>query len=307
MNLNHLYYFQTLAKLRTFSEAAEQLYITQPSLSMAIQALERELGKELFVRSRNLVSLTDEGKVFLKYVQNSLETLELGKLAVNDYESPASGDIRFIVDRFNIAEFIRKFRASANCSLITTSLSQTVFTDVESAFLNGSYDFAFNSIAPASKDVEGIAIPDNYLVLCVPLDHRYAKLKSIDLRDVDWNQRVIIHYDSKTPTVRRVYSALEQVGYDLHRASCIVRSTFHLADLVESGFGIGITINFEKLNYFSLSAIPITFPETHGFTYFYRKKDKPLSSASAAFWKFICTHFTNYRSGTEATFGQGSE
>ena len=48
MNLNHLQYFRVLAKLEHYTQAAEQLSITQPSLSHAIASLEKDLGTSLF-------------------------------------------------------------------------------------------------------------------------------------------------------------------------------------------------------------------------------------------------------------------
>lgn len=48
MNLNTLYYFKVLAQLQHYSQAAELLYISQPSLSHAISALEKDLGVPLF-------------------------------------------------------------------------------------------------------------------------------------------------------------------------------------------------------------------------------------------------------------------
>ncbi|WP_241428017.1 LysR family transcriptional regulator [Clostridium saccharobutylicum] len=48
MNLNQLYYFKKLAQLQHFTQAAKELYITQPTLSGSISSLEEELGVELF-------------------------------------------------------------------------------------------------------------------------------------------------------------------------------------------------------------------------------------------------------------------
>ena len=56
MNLYHLRYFVTLAKLEHYTKAAEELCITQPSLSHAISLLEKELGVTLFQKEgRNIV------------------------------------------------------------------------------------------------------------------------------------------------------------------------------------------------------------------------------------------------------------
>lgn len=78
MNLNHLQYFVKLAHLEHYTKAAKDLDITQPSLSHAISSLEEELGTKLFEKQGRNVSLTKYGKIFLKYVEKSLDYLQEG-------------------------------------------------------------------------------------------------------------------------------------------------------------------------------------------------------------------------------------
>ncbi len=68
MELRLLRYFLTVAKEQSFTKAAEQLYITQPTLSRQMAAFEEKLGVTLFIRSGKKVSLTDEG-ILLKRIE----------------------------------------------------------------------------------------------------------------------------------------------------------------------------------------------------------------------------------------------
>ena len=61
MELRLLRYFSTVAKEQSFTKAAEQLHITQPTLSRQLAAFEKELGIDLFLRNGKKISLTDEG------------------------------------------------------------------------------------------------------------------------------------------------------------------------------------------------------------------------------------------------------
>lgn len=76
MNLKHLEFFITLAKTEHMAKAAELLGISQPSLSYAINNLEDELGAPLFEKDGRNIKLTNYGKIYLAYVQNSLNTLK---------------------------------------------------------------------------------------------------------------------------------------------------------------------------------------------------------------------------------------
>ena len=66
MELRLLRYFLTVAKEQSFTKAAEQLHITQPTLSRQMAAFEEDLGVTLFIRSGKKISLTDEGNSIKK-------------------------------------------------------------------------------------------------------------------------------------------------------------------------------------------------------------------------------------------------
>ena len=78
MNLQHLYYFQTLADELHYHRASEKLYISQPSLTYAIKELEKELNTKLFVKKGKNIQLTNDGKLFLEHVNLSLKILDDG-------------------------------------------------------------------------------------------------------------------------------------------------------------------------------------------------------------------------------------
>ena len=76
MNLLYLKYFHTLATCKSMTEAAERLYISQPSLSKAIRKLSEELGYPLFTTVNRRLVLTESGKVLLSYSEEILDTLD---------------------------------------------------------------------------------------------------------------------------------------------------------------------------------------------------------------------------------------
>ena len=76
MNLQQYRYVQTIAKVGSFSQAAKELFVTQPSLSSSIKELESELDVQLFHRSKSGTCLTEAGSDFLIYAKRILAQVE---------------------------------------------------------------------------------------------------------------------------------------------------------------------------------------------------------------------------------------
>ena len=76
MKIEVLQYFTVLAESRSISEAAQKLYIAQPSLTKSLQMFEEELGFRLFERSRGGITLTPEGKKILPQAKKMVEYYE---------------------------------------------------------------------------------------------------------------------------------------------------------------------------------------------------------------------------------------
>ena len=94
MELSQLHYFRVTARLEHFTRAAEQLHITQPSLSKAIANLESELGAPLFDREGKRVRLNAYGQAFLTQVEPLLDQAEEAIFMVRDMRQGERGQVR---------------------------------------------------------------------------------------------------------------------------------------------------------------------------------------------------------------------
>ncbi len=117
MEFHQLEYFLALEKYLSFSEAAESICISQPTLSYQIKKLEKELGTELFIRSTRNVQLTPAGAEFLKYAKRILLDIQTSKSVMLDHTNLTKGSIRIGALRLItnlgitsiIADFIKKY------------------------------------------------------------------------------------------------------------------------------------------------------------------------------------------------------
>lgn len=93
MELRELKYFLAIAREQSISKAAEFLYITQPSLSRQMQNLEKEIGKQLFVRGNKKITLTETGILLRKRAEEMLYLYEKTTAEISAPQSQISGEI----------------------------------------------------------------------------------------------------------------------------------------------------------------------------------------------------------------------
>lgn len=91
MFLNQIEAFVNVVKYKSFSMAAKALFLSQPTISSNIKALENELGIQLIVRTTKDVVLSDAGKVFYEYALELLHTRDVAIQKIQDYTHDISG------------------------------------------------------------------------------------------------------------------------------------------------------------------------------------------------------------------------
>lgn len=94
VNLEWYRIFLQTAKHGNLTKAAQQLHITQPSVSYAIKQMEESLGLKLFHRMSKGVSLTEEGRALLVYVEQSFSLLDAGQHYIREMKQLHEGELR---------------------------------------------------------------------------------------------------------------------------------------------------------------------------------------------------------------------
>ena len=94
MNWNQLQYIVTTAQEKSITKAAGKLFISQPSLTLSIQNLEKELGVVLFERSRGAMTLTYAGRLYYAWALNTLHSREQLDARIGDIKDEHSPLIR---------------------------------------------------------------------------------------------------------------------------------------------------------------------------------------------------------------------
>ncbi len=188
MNLQHLYYFRTLAEVQSYTKAASKLLVTQPSLSHAISDLEDELGIPLFNRTSRQVTLTRYGEIFLEYVEQALNTLDEGRSKLEDYISPESGTVSLYYVS-SVAPFISYLvteflKANPTSTHITFQFLSPSNLEMRDALRKGDADLGLGLPCDGEEGLKTRHIAYHELELIVPADHPLAGRNSVDLRDI---------------------------------------------------------------------------------------------------------------------------
>ena len=113
MDLSQIKQFRVIARTESISKAAEQLFISQPSLSQTLKRLENEVGTPLFERHGRRIKLNGAGKIFLKCCDEITAALDNAEKALSEYTGSRKTEIKILVDSsslmlLEVAEKMRK-------------------------------------------------------------------------------------------------------------------------------------------------------------------------------------------------------
>ncbi|MBQ9828165.1 MAG: LysR family transcriptional regulator [Lachnospiraceae bacterium] len=190
MNWQHLNYFRAVAETQSFTQSAKDLYCTPSTLSKAISALEEELGFPLFVKSGRNSVLTENGRIFKKYVDKSLALIEEGITEIRAQTQGASGSFRvtgiYTVCLHYLPEKIKQFlEIYPN---IQVTIHRNFSVDVLDMVINNKYDIGFCADFD-TKDwryygIESRKIDEQEMVFVVSKEHPLADRGFITLDDI---------------------------------------------------------------------------------------------------------------------------
>lgn len=105
--------FCKVAKSKSFSEAAKDLYMTQPAVSQAMMQLERELDTRLFTRTPKGVSLTNEGSLLFEYANSAMNLIQVGEEKILEFKNLTTGELKIgvgdTISRYFLLPYLEAF------------------------------------------------------------------------------------------------------------------------------------------------------------------------------------------------------
>ena len=185
MDLGQLEAFVQVANQRSFSRAAEALFLTQPSVTARIQALERDLGERLFERSGRGVRLTEVGACFLPHAERVLQVLHSGREAIDSLRNLQSGTLILAsattVSTYVLPGLLKEFRSrfprvevSVRTGRSEQVLQMLLGDEAQVGLVRAVYH----------QDVETRGLVEDELVLVCNADHHLAASDGITIEQL---------------------------------------------------------------------------------------------------------------------------
>lgn len=185
VQFHQLRYFVAVAELRHFTRAAERTRVAQPSLSQQIRSLERELGAELFHRTRGNIALTDAGAALLPLARRILADAESARLAVQETVQLRRGRVRLgappSLCTSLVPDVLRAYRSRhPGVELV---VREDGSRDLVRTLTAGELDLAL-IITPQAGEAPGLAVTellyeDLVLVSATPMRRRRARIEDL--------------------------------------------------------------------------------------------------------------------------------
>lgn len=288
ISLLQLQYFQAVARTGNLTRAAQELYISQTTLSAMLTKLEHELGAQLFDRRKSRIYLNAYGAAFLAHVNVALGALSQGQQEIIQMLERESETLSLCTSSEHTWE--------DTILLFSTEYPEihiAHYHDQMSLFVERIMNHQFDFIITGEDDIQSEAldhriIRNRSLCLCLPLSHPMASLESISLSELGDMPMVNLTHD--TPFQQFVNKLFERAG--ISPPSMIECGYLMRARFTSQGLGAAI-INDIKVcrdNFPNHAFIPISDEFAHRNMVLYWRRNRKFTPAMQMFYDFLLAH-----------------
>lgn len=284
MDFDQLETFLEVARLSSFSRAAERRFRTQPAISAQIRALEEEVGAKLLDRSGGKVAITAAGKVFQKYAEETLEQRRVVLIALAEMQRIPRGEIVVAANEGTCLHILPEVFADFKRQYpnVGVNVKRLEHNKILEAIIENSCDFGVVSMPVNDKRLTVVQIHRDELVVITPPDHPLAGHRKAALAEV-------VEFPLLLPKVGRTRDALEALFHE-RRLKPAVSMELDSSELLKRFVAVGVGVGFiprsnvmEDLRAKVLAAVTLADASIQRDLALVFRKDKALSRAALAF------------------------
>lgn len=300
MDFRQLESLVAIVKHGSFTKAAEELFLTQPTLTGHIRSLENKLGTVLLNRCGKEVTLTEAGQILYKYAVDMLNTRELALYSLAQYEGKLEGELAIaastVPQRHILPRLLTAF--SQHYPGVTFQLNQHDSQGVVQAITSSAVDFGFVGTSLACSDLETVELCRGRLVVVVPPGGKFAEVSRDSIRwDEVRGERFILREEgsgSRTIFLR----GLQENGLDWKDLNVVatMENPDTIKQCVMAGLGITVLSEFCVQQEVRLGLLKAFYLEGFELTqrfYFVVHKSRVLCPVARAFQAFTVDYAKN--------------
>lgn len=287
MDIRHLQYFLKVAQLKSFTKAAQALYITQPTISKMIKSIEEELGVVLFNRLGKQVELTDAGHVMFVQAQDIVHSFQNLSSELDDLMSVKKGHIRIglppMIGSSFFPKVLGKFREQYPD--VTIQLLEDGAKKVEADVENGALDIGV-VLSPTNEELfHSFSLVKEKLMLLVHPSHSLADRERVSLPELAHESFVFFREDFALHD--RIIAECVQAGFQPHVIYESSQWDF-ISEMVAANLGIAFLPEpiCRELDTERIRILPLIEPIIPWHLIMIWRKDRYLSFAAREWIRF---------------------
>ena len=292
LNVHELTVFLIAAETQNFSEAARQLNLTQPAVSMQIKALEKKLNIPLFHRTGRTLLLTESGATLVPLAKDMVRR----SIQISEEMEAMKGDVMghlligcsTTTGKYYLPSLVARFRKQF--PRVQVTIRNNPRTHVLEDLCDGSIHLAVVSSRPNCSDAKFLHFFDDHVVLVVPTDHPWASRASIEPKELLTVN--FIMRDKQSGTREEVEAAFQRVGLmtDQLKEVMEIGNTEAIAIAVEEGIGVAFisrTVARRGIQLGRIKEVQVDGLSLRREIYIAHSIRHPATRAQSEFWDFI--------------------
>jgi len=284
MDFDQLETFLEVARLSSFSRAAEKRFRTQPAISSQIRSLEEEVGARLLDRSGGKVSITASGKLFQRFAEETLSARKAAMTAIAETERVPRGEIIVGANEGTCLHILPEVFAIFKKQYpdVGVNIKRADYAKILESVIDNSVDFGVVSLPVSDNRLTVVPIHRDELIIITPPQHPLAAQSSATVAEV-------ANYPLIVPKAGHTRDNLDTLFHERKlkpRYTMELDSSELLKRFVAADAGIGfIARSFvpEDVKANALAAIAIADAKIKRDLALVFRKDKALSRAALAF------------------------
>lgn len=290
LNAHQLNIFLVAAETLNFTQAAEQLHMSQPSISQHIQALEKHFNEELFIRQGRSLILSDAGRLLIPLAQQFVEQSTRINEAMSSLKGHIKGRIKIgcnaIPGRYILPIYFAQFH---HLYPEVTISCQTDLCDTPLECLRtGDLHFLLtNQDLVSGPCFEVAELLQEEIVLIAPPDHPWAKRDEIEIEEL-LEEKYILPPEN-TDTYSQINSALATRNLSLHQLDSFLTlsNAEAIAISVQKGLGLSFCSKTIVSSFSQIAIVPIKDLQIIQRLSIVRDQTQLTTAARDAFWAYI--------------------